>query len=82
MARQPVRPRPRPRAHTEDAVLAILATAVEKAGSANKWGAGHRFSSAYVREVLSGTKPVSDRLLAALGLQRRTAIVPVGEDLR
>lgn len=72
MARQPI-------VHSEQAVVAILAASVKRSGSANRWGRKHGFSSAFVREVLAGTKPVSPRLLAALGLQRRVEIVRVEE---
>lgn len=52
-----------------DAVRLLLRESVRKAGTAQAWGAVHGLSRAYVSEVVTGRRPPSATVLAALGLE-------------
>lgn len=52
------------------AVLGRLRAAIATVGTAAEFCRKHSVSEAYVSEVLSGSKPPADKILAALGLER------------
>lgn len=53
-------------------VRACLLTAVAEAGSQRAFGEAHGMSAEYVRLVVVGKRPLGDRILAALGIEKRT----------
>jgi hypothetical protein len=64
---------------TEEQVRAALAKAVDAAGGQRAFGRAHKISAAYVSLVLSGDRfghlhPPSERICAALGIERETLI--------
>ena len=50
-------------------VVALLRQACDEVGGYYPWAQRHRLSRQYVREVLVGLKPPSDRIAKALGLR-------------
>lgn len=61
-----------------DIVADRIHDVIAREGSKTRAGAALGVSDDYLRQVLNGQRPPSDRLLAALGLQRR--ILPVDRD--
>lgn len=57
-----------------ETVEAAIRAAAAQAGSLRRWAAEHAISYGYVQDVLGGRRPASDRILAALDLERR--VVP------
>lgn len=55
---------------TLDAVLRLLAAAVYEAGGQSQWARQHDVSPSFVSAVLCKTRAPSDKILAALGLER------------
>lgn len=55
---------------TLDDVLKILAAECERAGSQTAWGAALGYNRRVISDVLARRRPPSDRMLAALGLEK------------
>jgi hypothetical protein len=55
---------------TEQQVIERLRGACDAAGGQNKFARAHKFTPAYVHDVLHGRRAPADRILAALGLER------------
>lgn len=51
-------------------ILSTLRAACDLAGSQTAWARANGFSPAYICETLAGKKQVSERLAAALGVER------------
>lgn len=59
----------------EDLMLAILKNAVSKHGSQSQFAKDHGVNRSFLNEVLSGKKPVGDKLASVLGFRRETVYV-------
>lgn len=55
---------------TLDDVLGALAAAIYRAGGRAQWAQQHGVSRSFVSAVLCRTRAPSDKILAALGLER------------
>ena len=55
---------------TEQKVIERLKQAVQSAGGQRAFAREHGFSVAYVNDVLRSKRPLSDRVLATIGLRR------------
>jgi hypothetical protein len=57
---------------TETQVIERLRAACEAAGGQRAFALAHKFTPAYVHDVLHRRRPPADRILDALGLERVT----------
>lgn len=55
---------------TEDEVIEQLRAAIADAGSQRAFAEKHGFTPGYVSDVLKGQRGLSDRILAAIGVER------------
>lgn len=67
---------------TKEQVIAALRQACVSAGSQGAWAAAHGVSPTYVSDTLSGRRDLSDKVLAALGLERVIVYRDVGSGTR
>lgn len=58
----------------------MLRAAVRAAGGINAWSRGADISAVYVGDVLRGTKGPGEKILRALGLERRVVRAETGTD--
>lgn len=57
---------------TEQEVRDRLRAAVEAAGGQRAFAEAHNLTPAYVNDVLHGRRALADRILAAIGVERKT----------
>ncbi len=62
-----------PEGLSEEAVRSRLRDAVDVAGGQRAWARLHKFSAAYVNDVLLGRRAPAEKVCAALGITRRVA---------
>jgi DNA-binding transcriptional regulator YdaS (Cro superfamily) len=55
---------------TEDEVMERLRAAIAEAGSQRAFAEKHGFTPGYVSDVIKGQRGLSDRILAAIGVER------------
>ena len=55
---------------TDRQIRTLLAKDCKRLGSQRAWAVAHRIDPAFVCRVLRGDKPPSDRILAALGIEK------------
>ena len=67
---------------TLNEVFKRLDTLIEHAGSMRKFAEAHDFSPGFISQVKARKSPFSDRLLKAMGLERREAEFDVIPDFR
>ena len=63
---------------SQEDLLTQLSARIEEAGSQEAFARLHKFSGAYLSDVLRGKRPDSARLATALGFERVTAFVVKG----
>lgn len=56
---------------TEQEVRDRLQTAIDAAGGQRGFAKAHGFSVAFVNDVVRGKRDLSDRILAAIGIERQ-----------
>jgi hypothetical protein len=55
---------------TEQEAHSILVTAMDRAGGVSPWAKQQGISAAYAYDLKAGKRPMSDRIAAAIGLER------------
>lgn len=57
---------------TEQEVKERLRTAIVEAGGQRKFAEAHSFTVAYINDVVHGRRALADRILAVIGVERKT----------
>ena len=57
---------------TEQEVIERLKEAIEQAKGQNKFAKAHGFTNGYISDVLHGKRALADRVLASIGVVRKT----------
>lgn len=57
---------------TEREVMQRLRAAIEQAGGQNQFARAHGFTNGYISDVLHGKRALADRILASIGVVRKT----------
>lgn len=64
---------------TEQEVIDRLRTAVREAGGLYAYGKLHGFTAGYIHDVLERKRGLADRILATIGIVRKTVYLVEGE---